>query len=275
MIEVAAPAKVNLTLHITGQRADGYHLLDSLVAFADVGDVVRARPSEALSLSVDGPEAGDVPPGDDNSVLQAARLAAPDTGAALQLTKVLPVASGIGGGSADAAAAFRAMRALAGDDRPLRGADVEALGADVPVCLFSRAARMRGIGERLDFVDLPPLPAVLVNPRVQVSTPAVFKAIACKDNPAMPDIPATRSPEELLTWLAGQRNDMQAAAIAQVPAIADTLGVIDTSGARLARMSGSGATCFGLYDDAQAAAEAAAQIIATRPTWWVRACVLG
>lgn len=275
MIEVFAPAKVNLTLHITGQRADGYHLLDSLVAFADVGDRVLAEPADALSLEVNGPEAGAVPLSDDNSVLQAARLAVPGHGATLRLTKELPVASGIGGGSADAAAAFRAMLKLTGDTRPLHGSDVEALGADVPVCLHARSARMRGIGEQLDFVDLPQLPAVLVNPRVEVSTPEVFRRIERKDNPPMPDIPTTHSAEELVGWLKDQRNDMEPAAIALVPLIANCLAALTKTGCLLARMSGSGATCFGLYRDADEAREAAAALRAAQPDWWVKPCQLG
>ncbi|PTX57348.1 4-diphosphocytidyl-2-C-methyl-D-erythritol kinase [Litoreibacter ponti] len=274
MVEEFAAAKVNLTLHITGQRADGYHLLDSLVAFADVGDTVRAEPADQISLKVDGPEAASVPLTDDNSVVMAARHAAPGTGARLHLTKVLPVASGIGGGTADAAAAFRAMRRLTGHTDAPRVEDVEALGADVPVCLFSRTARMRGIGERLDFVDLPRLPAVLVNPRVEVSTPAVFKRIAHKDNSAMPDIPVLADVSAVAAWLGAQRNDMQAAAIDLVPPIAQTLEVLGHTEPLLARMSGSGATCFGIYADDEAARNAAAQISKAHPDWWVAPCHL-
>lgn len=260
-----APAKLNLALHVTGRRGDGYHLLDSLVAFARYGDEVEILPGPA-GLSVDGPFAGDVPTGGDNLCLRAARLMR--TEARINLTKNLPVASGIGGGSADAAAV---MRALAAQGHALP-ADPAALGADIPVCLAGRPARMRGMGERLDPVPaIPPLPVVLVNPGIPLSTPAVFKALQGRDNPPMPD-PDWRDAGSLIAWLQRTRNDLQAAAKALAPAIAGVLAGLEDQGARLARMSGSGATCFGIFGDAAGAARAARAL--ARPGWWAVATEL-
>ena len=219
-------AKVNLALHVTGQRADGYHLLDSLVAFAGIGDGLRAEPADTLRLTVEGPFADQVPTGEDNLVLRAARLCLGDhRGAAITLTKRLPPASGIGGGSADAAATIRVlMRMLLEQGKvpaPInadQGAAVLALGADVPVCLASYAARMRGIGEQLDWVTLPPCHIVLANPRVPVSTPEVFRRLPVKDNPALPDpLPVWPDARALADWLAAQRNDLEPPARALAP----------------------------------------------------------
>ncbi|MDO5612420.1 MAG: 4-(cytidine 5'-diphospho)-2-C-methyl-D-erythritol kinase [Paracoccus sp. (in: a-proteobacteria)] len=255
-----APAKLNLTLHVTGRRGDGYHLLDSLVVFARVGDVI-ALSSGALSLRIDGPFAPGLGAGDDNLCLRAARAIGGD--AAIRLTKNLPVASGIGGGSADAAAVLRgfARQGLALPASP------ERLGADVPVCLAGRPARMRGVGEMLDPVPaIPPVPVVLVNPGVAVATPAVFAALDRRDNPPMP-APDWRDAEGLIRFAAACRNDLQAPAIRIAPAIGDVLDALTATGARLARMSGSGATCFGLFDT-PAQARAAADAL-RRPGWWV------
>ena len=264
-----APAKINLTLHVTGQRADGYHLLDSLVVFADVGDRLTLRLAEAPDLTVTGPMAAGVPLGPDNLVLRAARVMGVDL--EIGLEKHLPSAAGIGGGSSDAAAVLRGTVALVPGlalpaDRGL------SLGADVPVCLMARAARMRGIGEDVAPVEgLPELHGVLVNPGVAVSTAVIFRSLARKDNAAMPDVlPGWRDAADLAAWLAGQRNDMQAAAVAAAPVVGQVIAAIGaTAGCLLARMSGSGATCFGLYADADAAARAADAL--ARPGWWVRA----
>ena len=265
-VRVFAPAKVNLTLHVTGRRPDGYHLLDSLVAFAPVGDALVLEDADTLSLGVDGPEAAGVPATMDNLALKAAALAGGGRGAAIGLTKALPVASGIGGGSSDAAAAVRGIMALASGaggpepDEALRHA-LTGLGADVPMCLVPRPWRARGIGERLDPVDLPPLPAVLVNPRLPVATPAVFRALGSARNPPMPEVlPAFPD----------------APALTVEPAIGRVLGVLRaTTGARLVRMSGSGATCFALFETEAAAAGAARTIAADHPDWWVAGGVLG
>ena len=289
-VSVFAPAKVNLTLHVTGRRDDGYHLLDSLVAFAPVGDRVTLRPGTALSLTVEGPEAAGVPADMGNLALRAAALAAPGRGAALVLEKHLPAASGIGGGSSDAAAAFRGMLALAARDAPAArpGAMPDdaiepharallALGADVPMCLCPAPQRARGIGERLERVDLPPVPAVLVNPRVSVATPAVFAALDRRDNPAMPDtLPDLADAPALIAFLATCRNDLQAPAISVAPVIAEVLDRLGaTGGCGLARMSGSGATCFGLYETELAAQAALERLHRDHPGWWVAGGVLG
>ena len=267
--KVFAPAKVNLTLHVTGQRSDGYHLLDSLVMFADVGDRLELRLSGTSSLTVSGPKANGVPAGAQNLVLRAAGLMAVD--AEIALEKHLPAAAGIGGGSSDAAAVLSAIRDLTGRSIPDQGLS---LGADIPVCLIGQAAVMRGIGEDVKVLDnMPHLPAVLVNPGVAVPTAAVFQGLARKDNPPMDPLPPQLSFEPLIDWLAQQRNDLQAPAIAAQPVIGDVLrAIVATEGCRLARMSGSGATCFGLYETAEAATNAAT--VLRHPDWWVEECSL-
>ena len=265
-VEEPAPAKINLTLHVTGRRADGYHLLDSLVVFADVGDVVRVRRADAVSLSVTGPMAAGVPTGAENSVLRAAALIG--VKAAITLDKHLPSAAGIGGGSSDAAACLRALARLGGVAVP----EALSLGADVPVCLRAQAARMREIGADVEPVgDLPVLDAVLVNPGVPVATPEVFARLARRDNPAMPKrLPRGHAKADFVRWLAAQRNDLEGPARAICPQIGDVLDRLGASKAcALARMSGSGATCFGIFPDSGAARRAAARIEAERPDWWV------
>ncbi|OYV33349.1 MAG: 4-(cytidine 5'-diphospho)-2-C-methyl-D-erythritol kinase, partial [Rhodospirillales bacterium 20-64-7] len=254
-----APAKVNLYLHVTGKRADGYHLLDSLAVFPAVGDLLQAVPAEALTLRVTGPFAGGLQGEQDNLILRAARRLKPDGTAAITLEKRLPVASGIGGGSADAAAALRLLAGLWGLDAPDAGMAL-ALGADVPVCLASRPVRMQGIGEILQ--PAPGLPAfgmVLVNPGVAVPTPAVFKARQGGYGPVA-DLPAAW-PDASATArdLARFGNDLQPAAIGLQPVIAEVLAALAVlPGALLSRMSGSGATCFALFETAAAASMAAA-----------------
>lgn len=265
-IEGFAPAKVNLTLHVTGQRQDGYHLLDSLVVFADLGDRLTCRLGET-SLAVSGPMGQGVPVGPSNLVLRAAELM--EQPATFTLEKHLPAAAGIGGGSSDAAAALRLLAQLTGQEVPDRGLS---LGADLPICMLGRAGFMRGIGENVTPVDLPPLHAVLVNPGVPVPTGAVFDGLASKDNAPMTAMPKDLSATDLVDWLAQQRNDLEAPAVAAQPVIADVLQALQDGGAILARMSGSGATCFGLYPDSKKAAEAAS--ILARPDWWVRPCLL-
>ncbi|SHE90621.1 4-diphosphocytidyl-2-C-methyl-D-erythritol kinase [Litoreibacter ascidiaceicola] len=281
MLEQFAPAKVNLTLHVTGQSANGYHLLDSLVMFASVGDHLTFEPADALSLTIDGPESGAIPT-DGNSVLSAAHLIDPQKSAHIHLTKILPVASGIGGGTADAAAAYRGLSKLWGLPDAVPGSEtfahVAKLGADVPICLFSQTARMSGIGEKIEFMpDLPALDAVLVNPRVEVSTPAVFKAISSKNNASMRMIPSNFIDQtRFITWLRHQRNDMQDAAVSIAPMIENVLSALwDTKNCQLARMSGSGATCFGVFPSAETARYAALQISREHPDWWVKPCALG
>lgn len=263
-----APAKVNLALHVTGQRADGYHLLDSLVVFTELGDMLRAKASDDLSLTVTGSEAAGLSGEGDNLVLRAARLMQVD-GLALELEKHLPVASGIGGGSSDAAAALRLISRQSGRKLP---ADILTLGADVPVCMAANPCRMQGIGEDVSSVPLlPPFAMLLVNPRIEVSTPAVFRALDRKDNAPMPEkLPEWPDFAGFVEWLSLQRNDLQAPACAAVPVIADVLAALDAADAALARMSGSGATCFGLFPDMDGAQTAADRLRQTHPAWWVQ-----
>lgn len=278
-IRVAAPAKINLYLHVIGRRDDGYHRLDSLVAFADIGDTIEVRPASGLSLSLDGPFAGAVPEGDDNLVLRAARglaeLVGTDSGAEIRLTKRLPPASGIGGGSADAAAALRALQRLwdAHPDTNGLAALALRLGADVPVCLRAEPAFMGGIGE--DLAPAPMLPAasiVLANPGVPVSTPEVFRRRAGPFSQAARFTEAPRDAVRLAALLKERTNDLEAPARAIAPVVGDVLAALERQpGALIARMSGSGATCFALFAEAGAATEAAAVLARVHPRWWIEA----
>jgi 4-diphosphocytidyl-2-C-methyl-D-erythritol kinase len=273
---IEAPAKVNLTLHVVGKRDDGYHLLDSLVVFAGIGDTLEFSPAETLSLEVTGPTASQIPEGE-NIVLKAARLLAGATGvtqgAAIRLTKRLPVAAGIGGGSADAAAALRGLMRLwhiAPPAETLRKIALS-IGADVPVCLAGTPMRMMGVGEVLEPAPaLPPAWLVLVNPLVPLHTPAVFKA---RTGPFSAADPLTASPGDakaLAEALAARRNDLTPPAITIEPVVGEVLAAIAaTPACLLPRMSGSGATCFGLYADEAEAAAAAAQLAAAHPGWWI------
>ncbi|MEZ5798150.1 MAG: 4-(cytidine 5'-diphospho)-2-C-methyl-D-erythritol kinase [Paracoccaceae bacterium] len=264
-----APAKINLTLHVTGRRGDGYHLLDSLVTFAEVGDRVSIGPGDGLRIT--GPQARGLGAGDDNLCRRAA--AAMGGGVAITLEKHLPVSSGIGGGSADAAATLRAMARLG---RPLPDAGaLLALGADVPVCLAGTPTRMTGVGERLTPVSLPPGWLVLANPGVALSTPQVFGALSRRDHAPMPaDLPPPpqRDAQQLAGFLAQQRNDLEPSATALAPVIAQVRAALAAQpGCLLSRMSGSGATCFGLFAEGPAAAAAARAIGRAQPQWWVAA----
>ncbi len=271
-ISEQAPAKINLALHVTGRRDDGYHLLDSLVVFARIGDLIEAEPAEGLSLTLDGPFGQELGAGPDNLVLRAAALARPKSkGAALRLIKILPVASGIGGGSADAAATLRLLSRLWGGAVPAP-AEVLGLGADVPVCLAERACRMRGVGEDLTFLDVPSFWMLLVNPRVPVPTGAVFAGLARRDHPPMAEPDDIATVESLFSFLAAQRNDLQASAVALAPVIAEVLkGLEAQAGCRIARMSGSGATCFGLFAREADASRAGQALARARPNWWIAA----
>jgi 4-diphosphocytidyl-2-C-methyl-D-erythritol kinase len=269
-----APAKVNLFLHVLGQRADGYHLLDSLVVFADVGDTLGAEPAETLSLTVEGPFAGNLAAEPDNLALRAARALATEAGVSaggrLVLAKHLPVASGIGGGSADAAAALRLLCRLWRIELEIAvlARLAGALGADVPVCLASRASRMGGIGDHLDAAPgLPACGVALVNPGIALATADVFRARSGAWS-ARAELPALwRDAGELAGDLRRRRNDLQPAAIALCPVISDVLSVLEAApGCLLARMSGSGATCFGLFADAMTARRAVVGL--ERPGWW-------
>ncbi|WP_417259738.1 4-(cytidine 5'-diphospho)-2-C-methyl-D-erythritol kinase [Celeribacter sp.] len=267
-VKVFAPAKINLTLHVTGQREDGYHVLDSLVAFVDTGDQITATPATQNSLTVTGPFADGVPTDASNLVMQAAELA----GLPMQISldKRLPPSSGIGGGSTDAAATLKAAARLGAaavtPDRAL------ALGADVPVCLRAKPMRMRGIGEEMQGVDLPALHMVLVNPRIAVSTPDVFKRLEVKDNAPMPErLPHWPDGVAFADWLSTQRNDLQHPAVKAAPEIAAVLTALALlPNVLLTRMSGSGATCFALFERREDAEAAAMQLAAGNPWWWVK-----
>lgn len=270
-VEEFAPAKVNLALHVTGRRADGYHLLDSLVVFAGVGDRIAAHRAPGLTLAVEGPMAARLSAGDDNLVCRAARLMGAD--AAIRLTKVLPLASGIGGGSADAAATLRALARLWGRRVP-DAAAAAGLGADVPVCLAGRPARMQGVGEHLS--PLPALPSlwlVLANPGVAVPTPSVFATLENRANPPLPPLPrAWPDAAALVRYLGRTRNDLEAPACRLAPEIAAALTALGAQpGAMLARMSGSGATCLALFADEAGAKRAAGRLARARPGWWLAA----
>jgi len=278
-----APAKVNLTLHVLGRRADSHHEIESLVAFADIGDRLTFRPGERFELAVAGPTGAAAGAPADNLVLKAARALA-DRFEGLRpgrfvLHKELPVAAGLGGGSSDAAAALRALARANGlslDDERVRSA-AEATGADVPVCLDPRARMMRGIGEILSGpMTLPELPAVLVNPGVAVPTKDVFAALAAPvlAGPPEPDefISIDTDAASLIPLLTARRNDLQTPAVKLQPVIADVLRALErTANCLLARMSGSGATCFGLFGSHADAEEAAQRMQAAHPAWWVRA----
>ena len=286
-IHRAAPAKLNLYLHVVGRRADGYHLLDSLVAFAAIHDTVSAAKADTLSLALAGPFAGALAGEADNLVLRAAReladAAGLRTGAALRLVKRLPVASGIGGGSADAAAALAVLGELWRiTHRPGALAELALkLGADVPVCLAGRAAQVSGIGDVIDPAPLlPPVPLLLVNPMQPLATASVFKARSgafSKPAPldAAPGTGAPRDARDLAEALAGRRNDLAVAAIGLVPEIAAILAALEAQpGCLLARMSGSGATCFGLFARNENAAAAAGALRARQLGWWICASEL-
>lgn len=276
-----APAKVNLFLHVGPPGADGYHPLASLVAFADIGDRVTVAPADRLSLTVEGPFAASLEGSGDNLILRALRAFGEAAGLgepalAVTLDKQLPIAAGLGGGSSDAGAALRLARDLLApglDDAAL--ADLAAtVGADGPMCLHARAAWAEGRGDRLSFEpNLPPLPAVLVNPGVASPTGAVYAAYDAGAPGAAdrPPPPAAWTPGALIDWLAGCRNDLQAPAVARTPAIGEALtAVAALPGARLTRMSGSGATVFALFDTPAEAAIAARRLAENHPGWWIR-----
>jgi 4-diphosphocytidyl-2-C-methyl-D-erythritol kinase len=273
-----AHAKVNLWLNVVGRRGDGYHLLDSLVAFVDLADTVEAQPNDRLSLALAGPESAALAGEGDNLVLKAARLLAGRAGvlplAALRLVKHIPVAAGLGGGSADAAATLRALAdlwRLALPEETLFEI-AGALGADVPMCLAGQTALATGIGECLHPApSLPPLAILLVNPGAALATREVFAARRGPFSANRPVQPRWRDAPELVASLADRGNDLTEAAISLQPAVAEVLGFLRQGGeARHAAMSGSGATCYGLYDTIAAARRAAASV---PKNWWHHAGV--
>ncbi len=265
-----ARAKVNLCLHVTGRRPDGYHRLDSIVVFPKLGDRIEVEPASQLSLAIKGPFAPGLSAGDDNLVIRAARLMGGK--AAILLEKNLPVAAGIGGGSADAAAVLRALAKL--NEAPLPDqARLTSLGADIPVCIGTHPQRMRGIGDDLSALpSLPPVWCVLANAGPMVATSAVFDSLETRHNSALPPLPDTfAKPEALFAYLSNTRNDLEAPARALQPLIGEVIEALRATGAALARMSGSGGTCFGLYKTQTDALAAATTLRTQYPKWWVAA----
>lgn len=273
-----ARAKINLALHVVGRRPDGYHDLDMLVAFANVGDTVTMERGDEDLFEIDGPMALELSANADNLVLRALSgfraLTEWSQPMKIRLTKRLPIASGIGGGSADAAAALRGLCRLHGYpvDGPALAKVALSLGADVPMCLTGRPGHISGIGERI-FPTAGSLSfgLLLVNPRVGVSTPAVFRALERRDNPSLPPLAPVESGKDLATFLANKtRNDLEVPAKLLAPTIADALSAItELPGVRLARMSGSGATCFGIFDDLPTTRSAGDRLAAAHPDWWI------
>ncbi|KIN62087.1 4-diphosphocytidyl-2-C-methyl-D-erythritol kinase [Sulfitobacter noctilucicola] len=275
-----APAKINLALHLTGLRDDGYHLLDSLVVFADVGDQINAEAADGLSLTVSGPFAEGVPVDDSNLVLKAARhlrsLRGVTDGAALHLEKKLPHGGGIGGGSSDAAATIRVLARLWGV-APLTAQEALVLGADVPVCLAApQPMFMRGIGDVLEPAEgIPEGWLVLVNPRVPVPTQAVFKLhdkLYPVANPGLEDFRFDKDIGKFEAWLLGQRNDLTKVACEEqiAPVVSDVLEALQKL-TSVREMSGSGSTCWGWFRSQDASEIAAEQLAQSHPDWWVKA----
>lgn len=280
---VTAPAKINLALHITDQRADGYHMLESLVVFAKVGDRLTIESASEDRLSFSGPFGGLLQADKTTNLVLKARDAVRGVGhsvgmacppVSIHLEKNLPLSSGIGGGSADAAAVLKALNelwALGLKDGELDTLGLT-LGADVPMCLYSKPLIASGIGEVIAPVHgLPDLALVLVNPGAGVSTPQIFRALANKSNPSLPPVSvhAAENSSAFIDYLKSTRNDLQTPAVTLYPPIAGVLNTLTASGALFARMSGSGATCFGIFETEQAARMAASEIAENHKNWWV------
>ncbi|MER9318166.1 4-(cytidine 5'-diphospho)-2-C-methyl-D-erythritol kinase [Mesorhizobium sp. M0659] len=275
-----APAKINLALHITGKRADGYHLLESLVVFTRFGDRVEIEPADADRFSVSGRYATSVPIDDSNLVVKAREALRRQAGqqstppVAIRLEKNLPVASGVGGGSSDAAAVLQGLIRTWGLD--IGEAELSriglTLGADVPMCLAAKPLVARGVGDELSpIADFPALALVLVNPGVAVSTPDVFNALEKRDNEGLPPLPRGFDFHGVRNWLEITRNDLEEPAQAIQPPIGRALSLLNRAGSGFSRMSGSGATCFGLFETGNVAKRAAAEIRSREPEWFVAA----
>ena len=276
-VRIFAPAKINLFLHVDGKRADGYHELESLVVFARVGDELAFKPADEFSLAIDGPFANALSSDSDNLVLKAARVLAAHVGvrngASIALTKNLPVASGIGGGSTDAAATLRGLNLLwqkhlaSGELRTIAAQ----IGSDVPVCVESTPAWMGGRGEKVMALDgIPEVPMVLVNPGVAVPTGKVFAALQERRGVGLPPPCGIKNASELVAYLKATTNDLQAPARAIAPVIGEVLEALASQpDALLTRMSGSGATCFALFESVISAQKAATVIRTQHSDWWV------
>ena len=278
-LRLLAPAKVNLCLHVTDRRADGYHTLDSLIIFADIGDEITAMPADDIALEITGPQAGILNADTaENLIISAARrfqeLVGTQSGVHFHLVKNLPVASGIGGGSSDAASGIRLLEKLWSAHPPATQlADLlVGLGADVPMCHLTKPAFASGIGEELTpLTNFPKAWILLVNPLVEVPTGAIFKRLSKFADPVPEDqFNDLRSFEDLISFLKQCRNSLEAPAIEVEPVIAEVLEEMSgLPGCALARMSGSGATCFGLFSNQGKAAAAAAALRANYPAWWI------
>ncbi|WP_245482522.1 4-(cytidine 5'-diphospho)-2-C-methyl-D-erythritol kinase, partial [Mesorhizobium sp. M4A.F.Ca.ET.050.02.1.1] len=275
-----APAKINLALHVTGRRADGYHLLESLAVFTRFGDRLEIEPAESDRFSISGKFASGVPSDETNLVVRAREALRREAGSlatppvAITLEKNLPVASGVGGGSSDAAAVLRGLARTWRLD--IGNADLAriglSLGADLPMCLAARPLIARGVGDELSAVpSFPALALVLVNPGVAVSTPEVFKALARRDNEALPPLPSKLDFHSIRSWLDATRNDLEPAARTIQPVIGEALRALRKADAGFARLSGSGATCFGLFETGNVAKRAALDIRHRHPDWFVAA----
>jgi 4-diphosphocytidyl-2-C-methyl-D-erythritol kinase len=278
-ISFFAPAKINLYLHITAKRDDGYHLIESLVAFANCGDQVSVAPSTKLKLTIEGQFSDDLSPNHDNLVMKAALILAKFAGIKatgdIVLTKNLPIASGIGGGSADAAATLCALKELWDISISTRDlfALAEKLGADVPVCLKGTPSIITGIGNKIiPAPKLPKLWLVLVNPNISVSTAKVFSKYQGKYSPTQPFTVKPQSAEKFANALSNYRNDLTTAAKLVAPSIKEVLEAAEAAENQLlTRLSGSGATCFSLFKTKNAADTAVKQLLTTQPLWWIKA----
>lgn len=282
-LSLVAPGKINLALHVVGRRDDGYHLLETLTVFTRFGDRVTIARADEDEFSATGPFASDVPTGEDNLVinardrLRAAFPLADCPPVSINLEKNMPIASGLGGGSSDAAATLKALASiweLATTKSELAQLG-PALGADVPMCVAAKPLLAAGIGEKITIVpDFPELSLVLVNPGVPVATAQVFRTLKNYEHPGLPPLPAPLSLDSLVDWLGHTRNDLEKTARAIAPEVDDALHELGLTGALLSRMSGSGATCFALFDDGRASAAAGKLLAKRRPDWWVKPTVL-
>lgn len=280
--KIHAPAKLNLFLHITGKREDGYHLLQSVMVFVDVGDELEFSPHDTLFIDVDGPFAGDMPPPHDNLVYKAAQMLAQEyktnMRGAIRLTKRLPVASGIAGGSSDTAAALKGLARLWGlpEEQGRLQRIAEKLGADVPACLIGRPVWAEGAGEKMmRLPEMPPLHFVLANPMIETPTPEVFRRFRDKFSAPIQFMGRKKSASEWVADMKIYRNDLTEAAIEVTPAISTVLQALHgLPGCRITRLSGSGATCFGIFDNAEAAFTAVNLLKQQYPRWWVAPAAL-
>ena len=270
-----AKAKVNLCLHVTGQREDGYHLLDSLVVFADYGDELSFVENDNLRLTIEGPFGNELNNGKNNLIYKAAQMLDLELGVDINLIKNLPISSGIGGGSADAAAALRGLvkhwNLALPSDKGL------ALGADVPVCLSSNSQRMQGIGDILTPIEfLPKLAAILINTGDGVSTQDIFHLLKNKNNKSIGKLPLNKmdfmDSIQYLRWL---RNDLQEPVYKLLPSVRIVINSLDSYGSSLSRMSGSGGTCFGLFKDFSEARKVVKKLQEKNPSWWIKPVMLG